>query len=617
MVSLHKLISFCILVLLIKPMSSQQSYDESNCTAESQVQGSNYLCTPEDFPCDTYIVYRAQKDFQSMSSISSLFNLSVFDLLEINHMTEANSSNLKLRREIIIPLECSCAGSFFQSIFLYLFLRTDSFASVACGVFEGLLKAQSLKEENPDSEHNVPGDFMIKVPIRCACPNSNQRKNGVTFLVTYPVIENDHTNLIASKFGVPEEVIWDANKLQPFPTIFPLTTLLVPTKDVPVVNSDVPEDLPSSPRVASPLVKIEPSNKKSKHLSSYIFLGLGVLAVVILLIAAVFAFRSIRKRRQPTSFQLLSARSSVSSNVSPDFLDRMSKLKQSLTNFSLEELSNATEDFNEGCMIGKAVYRGEIGGSYVAIEQMNTEEEARHVIYILTKISHVNIVKLEGCYSGTNPYLVYEFAEYGSLRDCLSNVTVARQLKWAKRTQIAFDLAVGLHYIHYCTKPSFIHHNIHSRNVLITTDCRAKITGFRLAKPVICSEEIGEISWNESIIVGRKGYLAPEYLTYSLASLKVDVFAFGVVLLELLSAKEADTDGELLKDSVNILEDVGIECSSGYLEKLKEFMDPNLEGDYPMADAICFLFLAKACLDQDPHHRPTMDNVTKALSRFV
>ncbi|WRX18647.1 Serine-threonine/tyrosine-protein kinase [Theobroma cacao] len=248
---------------------------------------------------------------------------------------------------------------------------------------------------------------------------------------------------------------------------------------------------------------------------------------------------------------------------------------------------------------------------------MNTEEAARHVIYILTKISHLNIVKLEGCCYGTNPYLVFEFAEYGSLRDCLSNANVARQLTWAKRTQIAFDLAVGLHYIHYCTKPSFIHHNIQSRNVLITTDWRAKITGFTLAKPVNSSEENGEISWNESVILGRKGYLAPEYLTYGLASLKLDVFAFGVVLLELLSAKEAAADGLFLKNPVISFEDAGHECSLGYLEKLKEFMDPVLEGKYPLVDAMCLAFLAKACVEQDPHHRPTMDNVIQALSRFV
>ncbi|EOY22274.1 Kinase family protein / peptidoglycan-binding LysM domain-containing protein, putative [Theobroma cacao] len=534
MVSLHKLISFCVLLFLIKLISSQQSYDDSSCTAES-VQNSKYLCTPKDFPCHTYVVYRTQKDFQSMSSIAPLFNLSMSHLLEINHMTDADSSNLKLGREIIIPVQCSCALTFSKAIFMYHFSSTDSFASVACGVFQGLLKAQSLKEDNPDVKCNDPDDFMIKVPIRCACTNANQRRNGFKYLVTYPVIKNDNTDLIARKFGVPEETIWDANKLGPFSTIFPQTTLFIPTKDVPVVKWDVPEDLPSSPRVATPFVKIQPR----------------------------------------------------------------------------------TEDFNEGSMTGKALYKGPFCGSYVAIEQMNTEEAARHVIYILTKISHLNIVKLEGCCYGTNPYLVFEFAEYGSLRDCLSNANVARQLTWAKRTQIAFDLAVGLHYIHYCTKPSFIHHNIQSRNVLITTDWRAKITGFTLAKPVNSSEENGEISWNESVILGRKGYLAPEYLTYGLASLKLDVFAFGVVLLELLSAKEAAADGLFLKNPVISFEDAGHECSLGYLEKLKEFMDPVLEGKYPLVDAMCLAFLAKACVEQDPHHRPTMDNVIQALSRFV
>ncbi|XWS37191.1 hypothetical protein CRYUN_Cryun19dG0021800 [Craigia yunnanensis] len=336
-----------------------------------------------------------------MSSISSLFNLSMLDLLEINHMTEDNSSNLKLRREIIIPVKCSCVRTFSHSIFMYHFSSTDSFASVACGIFEGLLKAQGLKQENPDFERNIPGDFMIKVPIRCACPNSSQRRNGVKYLVTYPVIENDHSDLIARKFGVPKEIIWDAKSCKLFQPFFLKQHYLFPQRTFP----------------------------------------------------------------------------------------------------------------------------------------------------------------------------------NGSLRDCFSNATVARQLIWAKRIQIAFDLAVGFNYIHYCTKPSFIHHNIHSRNVLITTYWRAKITGFRLAKPVICSEEIGEISWNEPIIVSRKGYLAPEYLTDGLAALKVDVFAFGVVLLELLSAKEAATDGKVLKDFVNIFGDVVLECSSGYLEKLKEFMDPNLEGD--------------------------------------
>ncbi|KAE8686227.1 Detected protein of unknown function [Hibiscus syriacus] len=585
MVFLHEFIGLCILVFLINPISSLQSYDESNCSATSQVHEPNYLCTPKDSPCHTYVVYRVQKDFQSMSSIASLFNLSMSDLLETNHMTEADSTGLKLRKEIIVPVECSCFRTISRSIFEYrISSSTSSLASFACGVFEGLTKVQSLQEENPDFELNLAGDLMIKVPIRCACPDANQSRNGVQHLVTYPVLENDHTEIIARKFGVPEEIIWNANKMQSFPTIFPLTTLLVPKKDVPVLNLDVHEDLPSGPRVASPIEKIEPS-KKSKHLSSYAILGLGLFAVVILLIASIVAFHHVRKRRNQTSFQLLSGRSSVSSNVSPDFLERMSELKQSLTNFTLEELRDATEDFNEGYKAGKAVYRGKIGSYKVAIERMNTDEATRRVVYILTKINHLNIVKIEGCCYGTDPYLVYEFAEYGSLRDCLSDASVARQLTWGKRTTIAFDVAVALHYIHYCTKPCFIHGNINCKNVLITKDWRAKITGFTSAKPSICSKEDGETSFD------------------------VDVFGFGVVLIELLSGKQGEGGGEVLKEFVNIFADHGIE---GCSEKLEKFMDPN----NPLADALCLAFLAKACVESDPHHRPTMDNVIKALSRF-
>lgn len=68
----------------------------------------------------------------------------------------------------------------------------------------------------------------------------------------------------------------------------------------------------------------------------------------------------------------------------------------------------------------------------------------RHVIHILTKINHLNIIKPEGICYGVNPYLVYEFVVNGSLRDCLSNFKSDRQLTWVIRMQIACDLAGAL-----------------------------------------------------------------------------------------------------------------------------------------------------------------------------
>ncbi|KAL9337996.1 hypothetical protein Peur_069765 [Populus x canadensis] len=468
-------------------------------------------------------------------------------------MAEDDSNwSLPLGQDIIIPITCHCLGGFSKFIFMYNMSKQDSFASVACKVFAGLVKVQSLIEENADFDgHDVP-------------------------------VEKDIIEGIASKFGLPEKDFRDANNLRQYEAIFPLTTLLVPAKDVPEVRWRA-----------------------------------GVSAAVVMMMVTCGLLICIRchPRRFPPSTPI----SSVSSNVSPDFLDGMSKLKQSLINFSLEELRIATEDFNEASKIGVEVYRGRIGGYYLAIEQMESEEGARRVIYILTKINHLNIVKLEGIYNGANPYLVYEFAENGSLRDCLSNKKLDRQLTWLRRMQIAFDLADALHYLHLetCTAPAFVHQNINTRNVLITANWRAKISGFRLAKPVISDEEKEYIVWNKHMTPGREAHWTPVYLTNGQASLQVDVFAFGVVLLELISGKDLSRDGKILKDSVRFLFDGAFEDSSHCLEKLKEFMDPVLGGDYSLGDAMCLAFLAKGCMEEDPHHLPTMNHVLKALSRIV
>ncbi|KVH98186.1 Peptidoglycan-binding lysin domain-containing protein [Cynara cardunculus var. scolymus] len=138
------------------------------------------------------------------------------------------------------------------------------------------------------------------------------------------------------------------------------------------------------------------------------------------------------------------------------------------------------------------------------------------------------------------------------------------------KVKIAFDVAEALHYIHSCTKPTYVHRNISTRNVLITMDWRAKITGFNLAVPIIYTASGRD--WTE-----KKGYLSPEYLDHGRVSTKVDVYAYGVVLLELLSAKEAAT-GRKWSEDVGFLADGEVAGDSpGCLEKFKVFMDADLE----------------------------------------
>lgn len=612
MASLPKFICVFTLILMIKPMFSQQSYDKDNCSSEAQSPVSSYICNPKEPSCSTFIVYRAQYNFQTLSSIASLFNANISELLAINHMVEANSSNLRLGQEIIIPITCYCPDGLSESMFSYNSSYSHSLLTVACTVFEGLVKAQSLKEANPGYGGASPDDFKMKVPVRCACLDKSE-VGGVKYLVTYPVMLGDNTALMASKFGVPEQMIWAVNQLDPYAAIYAQTTLLIPTKDTPVVTWQTYsqfENGSSSPQQAVPLKKVEHGATNYKDLR--LFIGLGIFIVLALMVVASGVSIFWRKRYHQR-FQAWADRTSQQSNFSPDFLDGMSKLKHSLMRFSMEELSTATQDFGEASLIGKGVYRGKIGGSIMAVKEMESDEAARGVTEILTTINHVNMVKLEGCCYGTKPYLVFEYAENGSLRDCLYNPKIARRLTWKMRKQIAFDLAVGLNYLHYCTKPTYVHRNISSSSVLITMEWRAKISGFRMARALWHSEEERETEINGTLKPSAKGYLAPEYLRNGLVSTKMDVHAFGVILMELISAREALTMAGFLKDSAKLVMEGGLEGSSECLAKLKEFTDPLLQDDCPFSDAMCLLLLAIRCTEEDPHLRPTTNDILKAL----
>ncbi|KAI3454401.1 hypothetical protein Pfo_011064 [Paulownia fortunei] len=530
-----------------------------NAPQKTQYPGSNYLCSSKKSSCDTFIVYRAQENYQTLTSISSLFNTSISQLLLFN-MSQTDPNNLQPGREIIVPVTCSCPERFSEAVYLYNASKSDSLSVIACEVFEGLLKAQRLMEDNPDFGGH---DFsLIEVPIKCACPDAADTGDGTNFLVTYPVTRTDTIFRIARKFGVSEQMIFKANNLDHPATIFPQTTLLIPTKDVPILNLDVlpsPQDPYSSPE------------------------QITIIVFLILLVSGIWIL--IRRHRNHLQFQTFSTKNPPLSPLSPDLLDGMSKLKNSPTYFILEEIRNATKYSSEDCLMGSTFYRGKICDSHVAIEEINSTEAANNVISILTKINHLNVVKLEGYCHQPKPFLVHEFVENGSLRECLSNPKLSSQLTWKRRVQIAIDIAVGLHYIHYCTRPNYIHQNINRKSILITADWRATISGFR---------------WAKSLILGR------------FLSTKMDVYAFGIILLELLSGKEAFTNGIPLKDFLKL---PGLQDSSGCLETLKTFMDPVLKKDYSFGGAMCLALLAMGCVEEDLIQRLSINDMLKTVPR--
>ncbi|KAJ1428711.1 Serine/threonine-protein kinase, active site [Sesbania bispinosa] len=276
--------------------------------------------------------------------------------------------------------------------------------------------------------------------------------------------------------------------------------------------------------------------------------------------------------------------------------------------FSYEELAKATDGFSTANIIGRggfgSVYYAELRNEKAAIKKMDMQASKEFLaeLKVLTHVHHLNLVRLIGyCVEGSL-FLVYEYIENGNLR--------RDPLSWPARVQIALDAARGLEYIHEHTVPVYIHRDIKSANILIDKNFRGKVADFGLTKLT----EYGSSSL-QTRLVGTFGYMPPEYAQYGEVSPKIDVYAFGVVLYELVSGKEAivktnEPENES-KGLVALFEEVlGLPEPKEDLHKL---VDPRLGDNYPLESVFKMSQLAKACTHENPQLRPSMRSIVVAL----
>ncbi|PWA86365.1 protein kinase family protein / peptidoglycan-binding LysM domain-containing protein [Artemisia annua] len=195
-------------------------------------------------------------------------------------------------------------------------------------------------------------------------------------------------------------------------------------------------------------------------------------------------------------------------------------------------------------------------------------------------------------------------------------------LSWIMRVQIALDTARGLEYIHEHTKPHYVHRDIKTSNILLDGAFKAKISDFGLAKLVGITNDIEA---SATRVVGTFGYLAPEYLRDGLATTKSDVYAFGVILFELISGKEAltRTEAVVMKNSERrslasiMLAALKHSPDSMSMSGLKDHIDPNLLDLFPHDCVFKMATLAKQCVEEDPILRPDMKQIVITLSHIL
>lgn len=389
-----------------------------------------------------------------------------------------------------------------------------------------------------------------------------------------------------------------------------------------VLNPPTPAPSPKPEVVAPPAGGDDSGGSSNK----WVFVGIGIGAFFLILGAAAawyfFCFRRARKplgempvqdkrkvEESSNEYGALSGKASTDPFVSNEIRGFM----DSLMVYKFADLEKATGSFGEDHRIKGSVYRALINGDDAAIKRL--KGDVSNEIKILKQINHSNVIRLSGfCIHEGDSYLVYEFAEKGSLADWLHHNKDSYDggLSWKQRVKVAYDVADGLNYLHNYTNPPYVHKNLKSSNILLDGKLSAKLANFGLARPV---EEYDEPQLTRHV-VGTQGYMAPEYLEHGLITPKLDVFAFGVIILELLSGKEATfaKDGEEKGEVLLWASIAQVMCGEDVRIKLEGFIDPCLGNDYPFDLAFAMAELATRCVASQPGSRPETTEVLMSLS---
>ncbi|BBH04987.1 Protein kinase superfamily protein [Prunus dulcis] len=239
-------------------------------------------------------------------------------------------------------------------------------------------------------------------------------------------------------------------------------------------------------------------------------------------------------------------------------------------------------------------------------------------IEMLSRLHHYHVVPLLGyCFEthGKNAerLLVFEYMNNGNLRDCLDG-DEGKNMDWGTRVAIAIGAARGLEYLHEAAAPRILHRDVKSTNILLDENWQAKITDLGMAKR-LKADGLPSASSSPARMQGTFGYFAPEYAIVGRASLKSDVFSFGVVLLELITGRKpihkSSSKGE---ESLVIWATPRLQDSR---RVITELADPDLAGNFPEEEMQIMAFLAKECLLLDPDARPNMSEVVQILSTIV
>lgn len=601
-------------------------------------------CHDPNRVCSAYLYYLLPSN-QSKADIAAIFNVGLQDLTPDPQNQALNWEGLYIR------VNCSCFSTVYFANASINVTTTSRLSSILAEDYANLAWARN-------ESVTVAAGTTVPISLLCGCLD-NTREYGS--LLSYVVQNSDTLTGLATLFNTSVPAIVSINNISNENVIFSGEVYYLPIN----IGALTTTSTASAPQALPPVVLPLDISASGNGVSLGLILGIvgGTILLVVVAAVVILYVRNIavRKHGMPAtsskgrfkkdnehrwfmcgggSLDFLSLCFNVDPITSKSARRPVTLSREMMTGvinaekpvvYTHEEVLAATDHFKESNMLGQGafgtVYYGLLRDQDVAVKRMKATitKEFLAEMKVLCKFHHTNLNELLGYASCEDDlFLVYEYAEHRAVSDRLHDPLSKgfTPLTWNARVQIALDTARGLEYIHEHTREHYVHRDVKTSNILLDGDFRAKVADFGLAK-LVEKTSGGEASVTR--IVGTFGYIAPEYRRDGVATAKGDVYAFGVVLFELITGQEAISKSKVaisstperrslisimsraLRDSPNPLQ----------MGRLRELIDPNLMDMYPQDCLYKMAKLGQQCVEEDPILRPDMKYVVFTLSQIL
>ncbi|MCD7470825.1 hypothetical protein HAX54_010985 [Datura stramonium] len=346
----------------------------------------------------------------------------------------------------------------------------------------------------------------------------------------------------------------------------------------------------------------------------WLWILIPIISVLVMLLGVFFAYVTWRRKKKRTQV-----------------LDRDENIEIQIQNsatapqrFQLKDLKRATGNFDPKNILGRGgcgvVLKGLLADhKEVAVKRFfkDSSQGAKDLIAEVTTIGnlhHKNLVKLIGwCYESNELLVVYEFMPNGSLDKLIfcegdGEIRQGLSLNWEIRHGIICGIAQALDYLHNGCQKRVLHRDIKASNIMLDSELNARLGDFGLARTVQVN---GKTHHSTKEIAGTIGYMAPESFHIGRATVETDVFAFGVLILEVACGRKPGKQYEENNYSNRVIECVWDMYKIG---RIIDAIDVRLDRNFDEEQAECVLILGLACCHPNPYERPSMKTALQILT---